>query len=180
MTFELTQTTKAKLADVVVLSQKNRNPDDNPGAQLAFSVLLPNTDLAMFDGGMRSALYTKNANSSPAPQGELEGVPVVSDTPNLTSLGLGFGKMHWQREKEWTGYELEFDQGIGGKSNLIIKDCVLSKFRIDPKEGGTVGVDFIVESPDVSPETFGKLATLKNRDVHIMLTAPEPVQDGIE
>lgn len=46
MTFELETTTKAKLTDVVVLSQKNRQPDENPGAKLSFETSLSNHMLA--------------------------------------------------------------------------------------------------------------------------------------
>ncbi len=173
-TFELTTNTKAKLTDVVVLSQKNREPNDNPGAQLAFSLLLPNHELTMLDGALRSFLYTKSAASSTSPQGMLEGVEPVSNMPNLTTIGKRVGKLHW--DIELTGYTLTIDQGMGGASNIEIGDCEVSKFRLLPQEGGTVAIDFQLESPDVAANTFGRLATLKNREVEILLLPPEVVQ----
>lgn len=38
---ELSTTTKAKLANLEVLSQKNRQPDENPGAKLSLEMNLP-------------------------------------------------------------------------------------------------------------------------------------------
>lgn len=173
MTFELENFTKSKITDVVVLSQKNREPDDNPGAALSFTLELSNHHLSYFDGSLKSFLYAKSAASSAAPkQGSLDGVEQVTDMPNLTVAGFKIGRFHW--DHDLTGYTLEIDQGLGGKhSNLEIADCALSKFRIDPREGGTIQVDFVLESQDVPEKTFGKLATLKNRDVQIKLSPPD-------
>lgn len=178
MSFELETFTKAKLTDVVVLSQKNRQPDENPGAKLSFELALGNDSLSYFDGHLKTTLFTKNGGAAKAGQGTLEGVPVVSDMPNLTGIGQKVGTLHW--DLELTGYTLEIDHGMGGKSNLEVKDCVLSNFRITPKEGGTVIVKFDAESPDVAENVFGKLATLKTREIEIALSAPTPAQQSID
>ena len=178
MTFELETLTKTKITDVMVLSQKNREPDANPGAALSFSLELSNHNLSFFDGSLKSFLYTKSAASSATPkQKGLEGVEEVSDMPNLTAAGIKLGKLHWNHE--FTGYSLVIDHGMGGKSNLNIDDCTLSAFRIEPKEGGTIVLGFQLEAQDVPEKVFGKLATLKNREVQIMLTAPVVVQESI-
>lgn len=178
MPFELELPTKAKLADIIVLSQKNRQPDENPGAKLSFEVEVTNDALAMFDGALRSFLYTKNGKAVKPAQGDLDGVPVVSDTPNLTGIGQRCGVLHW--EHELTGYELAIDLGLGGRSNLQIADCVLSNWRLIPKEGGTVTVKFDCESADVSEQAFGRLAKLKSREVDVVLLAPEPAQQPLD
>ena len=178
MTFAIETLTKAKITDVVVLSQKNREPDQNPGAALTFSMELSNDALSYFDGSLKSFLYTKSAASSGAPaQRGLEGVEQISDMPNLTKTGIKIGKFHWN--EELTGYELVIDHGMGGKSNLDIADAVVLNFRIEPKEGGTMVLGFLLESLDVPEKVFGKLATLKNREVQITLTAPEVKQEEI-
>lgn len=179
MSFELETMTKTKITDVVVLSQKNREPDDNPGAALSFSMELPNHFLSYLDGSLKSFLYTKSAASSGGPKQQgLEGVEQVSDMPNLTQAGTKLGKLHWNHDL--TGYTLVIDHGMGGKSNLEIKDVQLSAFRIEPKEGGTVTLNLLAESQDVPEKTFGKLATLKNREVKITLAPPVVTQEGIE
>jgi hypothetical protein len=176
MSLVLETLTKAKITDVVVLSQKNREPDQNPGAALTFSLELSNNALSYFDGSLKSFLYTKSAASSAGQQG-LEGVEEVSDMPNLTKAGIKIGKFPWS--EDLYGYELVIDHGMGGKSNLELTDCIVSNFKVEPKEGGTIVLGFSLESPDVPEKTFGKLATLKNREVQITLTAPEVKQDSI-
>lgn len=176
--FALEQFTKAKITEVGVLSQKNREPDQNPGAALSFSLEQSNHSLSYFDGSLKSFLYTKSAATSSNKQAGLEGVEEVSDLPNLTAAGQKLGKLHWIHEL--TGYSLVIDHGMGGKSNLSIDDCVLSGFRITPKEGGTILLDFQLEAQDIQEKVFGKLATLKNREVKITLTEPEVKQDSVE
>lgn len=169
MSFELDTLTKSKITDVVVLSQKNRAPDANPGVGLGFAVELPNTALTYFAGSLRSAMYCKSAASVDTQAG-LEGVEPISDLPNLTDVGLKIGNFGW--DLELTGYSLEIDHGMGGPSNIVVGDCVLDRFHFVLKEGGTIVVKFQLESNDVSESTFGKVATLKNRDVQITLRAP--------
>lgn len=179
MTFELEQLTKAKLTDVVVLSQKNRQLDENPGAKLSLELALGNDALACFDGHLKSFLFTRTVGSGKPAQDSLEGVPVVSDMPALTGIGQKIGVLRW--ELELTGYELVIDLGMGGKrSNLEIVDCSVSNFRFKPNEGGSVEVKCDVESPDVSEAVFGKLAKLKSREIQITLRAPEVAQNDID
>lgn len=168
MTFEIETLAKAKCTEVLVLSQKNREPGDNPGVALSFAMVLGNDALSYFDGSLKSFLYTKQAGN--AKQADLAGVDPVSDMPNLTAAGMRLGKFAW--DQELTGYSLTIDQGIGGASNVELDDCKLSSFRIDPKEGGSFMLSFLAESPDASEKTFGKLAHMKNTEVSILLAAP--------
>lgn len=179
MSFELDTLTKAKLLDVVVLSQKNRQPDENPGAKLTVELSLSNHALSQFDGHLKSFLFAKNGGEdSKAKQATLDGVDVVSDMPNLSSIGAKIGALRWSHEL--TGYELVVDLGLGTKrSNLEIEGCTLSGWKITPKEGGSVLVKVNIESPDVSEAAFGKLAKLKSREIQILLTAPEVEQDDL-
>lgn len=172
--FEIETATDARFADVVVLSQKNREPDDNPGAKLSLEVALGNAALAAFDGFLLGALFTKNANQSDA-QGSLDGVAPISDRPNLTNLGRKLGRFRW--DLELTGYTLHIEPGLGGRSAFELDSCVLDSFRLHAQEGGTVLVTFNLETPDVTEAVFGRLATLKTRSVPVQLHAPEPMDD---
>lgn len=174
--FSLPTNTKAKLLDVVVLSQKNRQPDDNPGAKLVLQMSLTNDVLIEFDGSLRSFLFTRAA-SSPDPQAKLEGVPAVTDAPDLTGVGSHVGTLKWHQDM--TGYALTVDFGMGGKRNLELGDCTLSKWRLTPKEGGTVVAKVNVDAPDVAEGAFGKLAKLKSREIEIKLTPPEVAQQPL-
>jgi hypothetical protein len=104
-------------------------------------------------------------------------VEQISDLPNLTKAGIKLGKFTW--DEDLYGYALVIDHGMGGESNLELADCILSNFKVEPKEGGTILLGVQLESQDVPEKVFGKLATLKNREVSITLTAPEIKQESI-
>jgi hypothetical protein len=143
------------------------------------TITTSNDVLAHFDGFLRGMLYTKNASSSAPAQASLEGVPPVSDMPNLTEIGKRLGQFKW--DTELTGYSMVIDRGLGGKSsNLELEDCKLSNFSVFPKEGGSVVIKFRVESPNVSEKLHGQLAVLKTSERPIQLTAPEVVQQDVE
>jgi hypothetical protein len=174
MMFELTEPTNARLLDVVVLSQKNRQPDENPGAKLLLEIALPNEALAEFDGSLKAFLFTRHATQT-GKQAALE----LNDLPNLSSIGEHVGVMQWREEH--AGYSLTFVLGIATeRSNLQIDACALSSWRFTPQEGGTVLVRFCAESADVSEAAFGRLAKLKSRAVEVLLRAPEVSQQGLD
>lgn len=178
-TFELETATPAKMTDVNVLSDKDRGPDANPGAAMFFTLTCANDLLSMFDGRLRHTLFCKSAASSPPAQGTITGVDPVSDLPNLTPIGKALAQFDW--DLELTGYTLTFDHGLGGPhSDITIEDCTLSGWKILAKEGGSVQLKFKAEAPDVSEQIHGKLATLKAREVKLLLTPPEVVQEDVE
>lgn len=57
--FVLETPTKVRVLDVRVLSQKDRKPDEQPGAQLLLQATLGIGVLAMFDGFLPGMLYRK-------------------------------------------------------------------------------------------------------------------------
>lgn len=176
MTFELETLTKAKVLEVFVLSQKNRQPDEDPGAKLTLQTLVGNDVLSTFDGALKSCLFTRHGPEKQ--QRTLDGVEVVSDLPNLTGVGAHVKTLKWV--DEYSGYELTIDQGIGGLSNIVVDGCTLSNFRMQPQEGGTVLLKFDLESPNVSESTWGKLAKLKSREIDIKLLAAELAQGQLD
>lgn len=176
--FELTHPTKAKLLDVVVLSQKNRMPDENPGAKLNFEVQLSADILDTFDPGLKRWLFMKGAGSESAKQAALDGIPEASDMPNLTNVGMKIGKFPWHQEL--SGYKLVVDHGMGGKkSDLEITDGLLSNWRFTPKEGGTVIARMSFESANVTEAQFGRLAKMKSRDIEAKFLKPEEAQQSL-
>jgi hypothetical protein len=165
--FELTEKTKAKLVEVAVLSQKNRKPDETPGAKLTIEMELANHALIHFDPRLRGVMFEK-ANGG----GQLDGVDAVSDLPSLTQIGAKLGTFKWAHDL--TGYGFTVIYGTGRRdSNIAIEDCKLSGWRITGKEGGTVVLKFNVESANVTEGQFGKLAHLKARDIELTLTPPD-------
>lgn len=179
MNFEIESPTTARLTDLEVLSQKDREPGANPGVALHFSALFPNTILSNFDGGLRGTCYAKATGSTKPAQDTLDGVEAITDMPALKNIGERLGQFGW--DEELTGYEMVIDYGLGqmAGSNIDLADVKLSGFKIHCKEGGTVTVKWKAEVPDVAEKVLGKLATLKAQDVKITTAAPEPKQDEL-
>lgn len=177
--FHLSQATKAKVLDVQVLSQKNRQPDENPGAKISLELQLTNHVLDSFDPNLRGFLFTKGpAASASAKNATLDGIPEVSDMPNLSAAAMKIPFLRWNQEL--SGYSLVIDQGLGGKkSDLEVTDCLLSGFRFFMKEGGTVIAKCNAESANVDAKQWGILAKLKSRPVELRLLAPEGDQPGL-
>lgn len=178
MTFELLSPTAAKLSSVNCRSEMH-GKDAVPAVDLRLTFDAPNSVLSMFDPWLLSALYHRAGPDQPSdPQGQIEGVEAISDVPNLRMPMLA-SPVRWS--KEYTGYELTFDFGIGGKSNITLTDCQVNSVQFAPKEGGTVEVGVRVQcSKGLTEKILGKLATLVQHDVQFTLRAPEVAQEQIE
>lgn len=179
--FALPEFTKVKVLDVTVLSQKNRPPGANPGVRLNLQADLPNYVLAAFEGSLRTALFTKAASSTLSDKDKrqpLPGVEAISDLPNLTAIARHVRKLSWT--EKLTGYTVEIDHGIGGKSNLQLADAALENFRFAAKEGGTVAAWWSVEVIDVPKLVMGELTMLKSREVPMRFDEPEVRQKDLD
>lgn len=171
--FELEPFVKAKLIDVEVLSQKNRKEGENPGAKLTFEVPLPNAALSTLDGHLLGTLYTKRGSRAANPQAHLDGMPTVSELPDLTVIGQQIGTFPWHQKL--TGYTPALQYGIArDESNIESDSCEVEGLRVTVKEGGTIVAKFSVDAPDVSSLHWGKLPTLKGREVELALSPPDP------
>lgn len=168
---DLTSLTKARLDDVVVLSQKNRKPDENPGAKLSFDLDLAGDTLAALDRRWPDLLWEPDPD---AKQGSLTGL----ETDRLTNIGSKIGTIHW--EGDFTGWQLTIDRGTGGKSNIVVRDCVAENVRITPKAGRAYKLKFSLDSSDVSETDFGRLAKMKSCDVQILLARPMVQQRDLD
>ncbi len=175
--FELTEKTKGKLIELIVLSQKNRKDTDKPGGKFTVEVTLSNHLLAYFDGHLKGAMYA-------APQGgdsgqkSIETVTPVSDMPSLSNIGAKLGTVAWHQD--FSGYNWVIDHGTGGKRNIDIDDCKLSGFKFTFKEGGTFVCKFDIESENVAEAQFGRMAMFKSRDIEFTLMPPEMEQGDLE
>lgn len=142
-----------------------------PAVDLGFTMDAPNTILSYFDGALLSALYYCSAASSG--QKVIDGVDQV--LPNLRFPKLGL-PLKW--DDSGKGYFLEIDYGLGpDESNIELDLCTVGDFRITPKEGGTVEIKYRVQvsgSP-LTEKVCGKLASLIQQEVKILLTPPKAV-----
>jgi hypothetical protein len=170
--FTLDTPTPAKLTSVNCRSELH-GKENVPAVDLKFTFDAQNIILSEFDDWLLTALYYRNDKPSEAEaaQGSLDGVEVVSDVPNLR-MPLLASPIKWT--KEYTGYELTIDMGLGGKSNVVLGDCAVNNVAFEPKEGGTVAVTVRVQcTKGLTEKVLGKLATLVQHDVAILLSPPE-------
>jgi len=170
MNFELPNWTQAKINNINVRSEKHGD-DFEPAVDLSISIEQPNSCLSEFHGALLSALYFKSA-ASVDQQAQLDGVEPVADMPNLRFTHLSY-PLRWDYDR--TGYSIEIDHGMGGKSNIKLSGCAVNNFQITPKEGGTVEIKFRVQygGEDLTEKTLGKLAMLAQHTVPILLLAPD-------
>lgn len=169
MRLEFIGHTKGKVTKVGGFTHKLGQKDTRPGAQLRLMATVANDVLDKFSPGMREFLFEK-AKGSEKNQKQLEGVEVVSDLPNLREPGVKLGALHW--EDEQTGCTFIVDRAI---DPIKVGDCKVSKFKIAPKDGGTVQVFFTLTTGEIDKDVAGQLVLLNQQDIVFELTAPAPL-----
>lgn len=171
--FELEEMTQVIVSNVNIRSELH-GTEHVTAIDVDFKLTASNDILSSFHGSLKSMLYGP-AERGDGGQPELEGVPQVSDLTRLLCPYLEPITL----KREYAGYTLTIDYGLGGGSNIEIGDCEVSKFKIDPKEGGSVELKFRVQASGVSEATLGKVGSLIGHEVEITLLAPEERQTPI-
>ncbi|MGN1057215.1 MAG: hypothetical protein ACI4QS_10940 [Comamonas sp.] len=171
MAFEIEDFTPVKINSVNPRSERHGPEELHPAVDIGISLTTSNNILSALDGKLLDALYTKNANADQGGQQNLEGVEDVATLPNLKFPKMG--ALKWKHDL--IGYTLTVTHGVG--SDLVLNNCKVNNFTIDPKEGGSVELKFRVQSSDVDERTLGKLALLVQNEVDITLDAPEAKQE---
>jgi hypothetical protein len=164
--FQLEETTA-----VVLTSVNNRaelhGEDKVPAIDLGFRWETGNSVLARFDPNLLQVLYHRS--SAADAQGDIPGVERVMQNLRFPKLST---PLRWA--EDLVGYFLEIEYGTGGKSNLRLDAVDVGKFKLTPKEGGTVIVEFQVQaSTNITERVFGKLPLLLGNEVKITLLAPK-------
>lgn len=172
MRFGIAGKKKAKLCNVKIQSFKLGQKTTVPAVALRFMVPMSNDVLSQFDPLLRAFLYEKNGQGAKE-QKQLEGIPVVSDLPQLRPAGEKLGELNWKDEQ--TGSKLHIYQGVTGDGDIKLKDGKVHAFKLVPKDGGTTQVFFTFFATDIDAETLGALAVLHQHEVEIELEAPEVV-----
>ncbi|MGE4243666.1 hypothetical protein [Ramlibacter sp.] len=172
MPFSLIGKSNAKLTDVSPQSMKLGQQDLKPAIVLGFKYSGSNREvLNMLDATLLPFLYLKN--SAAATQGALDGIPVVSDMPQLSDAAKKMGGvLKWDDEQ--TGCKLIVYQGATGAADLKYVDCTRSIQKVVLHEGGTVDVHFTVyTATDIDEEAAGAACLLLNHEMPIELTLPD-------
>lgn len=127
-----------------------------------------NDILASFHPALKDFLYEKGDE----PQGEL-----LDDANHKTKRRFPLVPS-LKYELKLAGYEVRIDFGIDDKSAIEMAGCEIDNFKIEPHEGGTVGLSYrIIGHPKESD--IGKLCSLIQQEINITLIEP-PQQELAE
>ena len=155
MKFELLNMTKGKCTNVNFKPQKHGD-QDVMAVYINVNFDLPNSVLDMFDPRLRTKIYFSRDDDA----GQLVVAGVDQILPNLNFPFMEpFG---WATEM--TGCSIDVDYGLGqeGDSNLWLEGCKVCKFKVTPKEGGTVNVALQIQNAtdQLTTDMCGKLSGL--------------------
>lgn len=167
--FDLVGKTKAKLTNITILALKMGQRELKPAVSVRVKVTAHASILDKFSPHWREFLYEKNGTA--AKQQAIEGEAKMQLTQEAVALGAFY------LAYEQTGCVLIIYRGV---SKLPLKDTTVKKVKITPHEGEAVDVEFSVHAADLDEETLGALAVLKQHEVDLELTLPEPLQQDIE
>lgn len=170
MPFELTNTT-ATLTSVTPRTEVH-------GEEKVFAISLglkiegPNTLLDRLSPTLRTTLYR-------AAEGQPDLPGIEASTPMLRTRGIE--TLHLAGSLE--GWTLEVDHGIDESAPIMLGGCKVDKFRVTPKEGGSIELLLRIGSNDIDATEAGLLCSHLSQEVSITLTAPKiapvaPVIDG--
>ncbi|MGI4938342.1 MAG: hypothetical protein ACRYF5_16615, partial [Janthinobacterium lividum] len=143
----------------------------SPATDISLSALMSNDVLNDLCPGMREALYEAPTNPD---------LVEAADPDSLTALRFPFLKYPLTLNLELKERKLTIDYGLGaeGGSNVVLPNCKVSKFTVEPQNGGTVLVKFQVTAhPD--EKQSGWLYTNQKADIVISLETPEEPQGDI-
>ena len=159
--FEITQ------SNVSLVHKNDRlekhGDEDVLACDLNFQWETDNGALAMFAPDLRSLLYKKQDS-----QGEL-----INDPSHLTALRFpALAPLKWVAG-DLHGAKLLFHVGVSDKSNVLLEDVRVGKYRIEAKEGGTVVISFQAQcKPD--EKQSGKLSRFLSDKLCTITLEPPP------
>jgi hypothetical protein len=159
--FELPTPTLATLNTVTNRSELHGD-DKAPAISLDFTVEAANTILDRLSDTLRGALYTR-------PDGQ-SALPGVEDTtPLLRALCMESIAVAGSFE----GWTLNVDHGIDEGEPITFGGVKVDKFRVSPKQGGTVELHFRCGTSDIDAESLGLIGMKLGQDLSITLLAPK-------
>lgn len=140
-------------------SRAEKNGEQNVSASdLKFETKIGVGDLAQFGPELRAAWYD-----------ETGGAPRLRN-PKL--LGP------FEFDDEAIGVTVTVDYGIGGKSNIVLQECDVNAFRLEPLEGGTIGLTFRVQG-HFDEKQRGKLSGFVAAELDITVSPPQADLPGL-
>jgi hypothetical protein len=78
------------------------------------------------------------------------------------------------------GWTLEVDANGNEEDTMKFGGCKLSKFIVEPKQGGTVVMRFMVGTSDLDGDRLGWLGMHHGELIYVKLHAPKAQEDAID
>lgn len=167
MTFELTPTA-ATLTSVTPRTEVHG--DDRVFAiSLGIKITGPNTLLDKLAPALRATLYKPVEDQDLLP-GIEESTPLLR-CRNIEQLTIAAA---------FEGWTLTVDHGIDESDPITLGGCKVDKFKVCPKEGGSVDLLFRVGSSDIDATEAGLLCSHLSQEISITLTAPARAEASID
>jgi len=147
-----------------------------PAATLQLTYRASNDVLAEFSPDLKSSLY-RRPNSAEGDMAD-KADSRLDDPSYLPVLKYPNMKNKVALADKVVGATVTVHHGIRGKSDLVLDECTIDKFQLDPQEGGTVVVSFNVACIP-SKDQAGDLHMKQDQDVVVTIQPPDAPQDTL-
>jgi hypothetical protein len=162
---------QAKISSVNPRAEKH-GKENVPAIDVKFHVVARNHVLAGLDPTLPKLLFRKPAKDEVV-QGELP----VGETDELTARKFKHVPTIPWNEK-LLGYELDIGSGLESTDPLECDEVTISGFKIEPMDGGSVGIDFTCSFP-ADENQSGKLCQMIQETVEITVRPPAEKQKDL-
>lgn len=152
-----------RVANINLRSERHGEVE-TPAVDIKLEWVTTNLILHAFHAKMREAFYERD--HEPGLPGMDEAMAALI-FPELDPL-----KIH----TEETGLTLRIVHGLSGSSDLVLKDCTASGFKLDMLQGGSVEVTFTMATVDIDEKRLGKLGLMLKGDVPVKVSRQDPPQ----
>lgn len=168
--FHIDEWTEAHVATFTKRVEKHGD-EDKQAVSMGLEITTENFILDRIDPTLRHALYkAKDEGLQP----EIDDLPPT--TPVLRCNSIERTVLPTKHE----GWTLLVDEGIDEDQPMKFGGCKLTKFSVEPKQGGTVVLRFTVGTADIDAERLGYLGMHHLESLWIQLHAPQPKQPAID
>lgn len=170
MAFELTEYSEVRLATVTSRVEKHGD-DDKPAVTLSLELKTENYLLDALDLKLRERLFLPKGGDE---QQVIEGVP--ESRPVLACNSIE--RVTLQNKHE--GWTLEIDHSGNEDDCFKLGGCKLSKFSVEPIQGGSIVLRFTVGTSDLDAERMGWIGMHNGELIYVRLLAPKAKEAAID
>lgn len=144
-----------------------------PAVTLAFTFNAPNDVLSEFSPDLKASLYRRpHAGEGDVADNADTRLDDPSYLPRLKFPGM---KNDIKLDTKIVGAVVTVHHGIGGKSDLVLDECLVDAFEFAPQDGGTVVVSLNVACKP-SNALAGELHGHQDQEVVVTITPPDDGQ----